>query len=186
MFLGCKCIYKHFVETKNNELWFLEHLLYSFLVIKTTEQEFGQNQCHDIIRSSEMNMLLLSAEDKLHKKGFSFKIVLKTDSKRRRILLSQFYYKVGKDKGSIFFQSLCEVAISQFAFLYSLGRKNGNLISCCGNIKKRMMCEAKPRTRLNNLKTCLSFPSLGLNTTIDSIKLTVLLWCINNICMYVI
>ena len=33
------------------------------------------------------------------------------------------------------------------------------------------MCEAKPRTRLNNLKTFL----IGLNTIIDSIKLTVLL-----------
>ena len=63
-------------------LRFLEHLLYSFFVIKTTTQEFEQNQCHDIIRSSEMNMLfskLLSAEDKLHKNGFLLKIVLKID-----------------------------------------------------------------------------------------------------------
>ena len=58
MFLGCNCIDKHFVETKNNLLGFLEHLLYffSFLLQKTTVQEFEQNQCHDIIRSSEMNM----------------------------------------------------------------------------------------------------------------------------------
>ena len=106
------------------------------------------------------------------------------------ILFSQFYYKVGKEKGSIFFQSLCEVAILHFCILV---KKNGYLISCCGNIKKRMMCEAKklieksrechnhkpqpakPRTRLNNLKTCLRFPCLCLNTIIDSIKLTVLL-----------
>ena len=63
MFLGCNCIDKHSVETKNNVLRFLEHLLYFilfyfiFVVIKTTAQEFEQNQCHDIIRSSEMNML---------------------------------------------------------------------------------------------------------------------------------
>ena len=43
-----------------------------------------------------------------------------------------------------------------------------------------MICEAKPRTRLNNLITCLRFPCLDLNTIIDSIKLTLLLWCINN------
>ena len=39
---------------------------------------------------------------------------------KQGILLSEFYYKVGKDKGSIFFQSLYEVAILHFAFL---GRK---------------------------------------------------------------
>ena len=33
------------------------------------------------------------------------------------ILLSQVYYKLGKDKGSIFFQSLCEVAILHFCIL---------------------------------------------------------------------
>ena len=49
------------------------------------------------------------------------------------------------------------------------------------------MCEVKPRTRrLNKLKACLRFPCLGLNTIIDSIKLTVLLKCVNNINMYVI
>ena len=32
MFLGCNCIDKHFVETKNNVLRFLEHLLYSFVL----------------------------------------------------------------------------------------------------------------------------------------------------------
>ena len=66
-------------------LRFLEHLLYSFFVcvIKTTAQEFEQNQCHDIIMSSEMNMIFsksLSAEDKLHKNVFSL-IVLKIDLK---------------------------------------------------------------------------------------------------------
>ena len=44
-------------------LRFLEYLLYSFFfsffffVVKNTVQEFEQHQCHDIIRSSEMNML---------------------------------------------------------------------------------------------------------------------------------
>ena len=32
-------------------------------------------------------------------------------------------------------------------------------------------CSAKPRKRLNNLKTCLRFPYLGLNTIRDSIIL---------------
>ena len=77
MFLGGNCADKHFVETKNNLLRFLEHLLFFvclfvcccffvffcffFVVvvvfIKATVQEFEQNQCHDIIRSSEMNVL---------------------------------------------------------------------------------------------------------------------------------
>ena len=105
----------------------------------------------------------------------------KKKKKTRRILLSQFYYKVDKDKGSVFFH--CYFA---FCIFVVLGKKNGYLISCCGNIKKRIMCEARPRTRLNNLKTCLRFPCLGLNTIIDSVKLTVLLWCINNINMYVV
>ena len=73
-----------------------------------------------------------------------------------------------------------------FSIFVFLGRKNGYLISCCENIKKRMMCETKPRTRLNNLKNCLRFPCLGLNSIIESIKLNLLLWCINNINMYVI
>ena len=60
MFLGNNCIDKHFVETKNNLLRFLERLLYFCFCfgIKTTAQEFEQNQCHDIIRSSDMNMFL--------------------------------------------------------------------------------------------------------------------------------
>ena len=32
-------------------------------------------------------------------------------------------------------------------------------------------CLAQPRMRLNNLKTCMRFLCLGLNTIIDSIKL---------------
>ena len=35
-----------------------------------------------------------------------------------------------------------------------------------------VLYSAKPRIRLNNLKTCLRFPCLGLNTIIDSINLT--------------
>ena len=64
---------------------FFFFFVFFFFVIKTTVQEFEQNQCHDIIRSSEMNMLfskLLSVEDKLHKNGFSLKIVLKIDLKK--------------------------------------------------------------------------------------------------------
>ena len=48
-----------------------------YFVIKTTVEEF-----HDIAKNSEMDMLFskqLSAEDKLHKYGFSLKIVLKID-----------------------------------------------------------------------------------------------------------
>ena len=45
------------------------------------------------------------------------------ERKKRRILLSQFYYKVGKDKCSIFFQSLCEVAVLHFSFFYSWAEK---------------------------------------------------------------
>ena len=73
-FLGCNCINKHFVETKNTVFRFLKHLLFFlllffclffffgffvvyfffvcfvlFFVIKATVQEFEQNQCHDII-----------------------------------------------------------------------------------------------------------------------------------------
>ena len=92
---------------------------------------------------------------------------------KQGILLSEFYYKVGKDKGSIFFQSLCEVAFLHFCILGQ--KKSSYLISCCGNIKKKMRCETMPRTRLNNLKTCLRCPCFGLYTIIDSIKLTVLL-----------
>ena len=33
MFLGCNCIDKHFVETKNNSLRFLEHLLCFFVCL---------------------------------------------------------------------------------------------------------------------------------------------------------
>ena len=61
---------------------FTVFFFFFFFVIKTTVQEFEQNQCHNITRSSEMNMLFsnyLSAEDKLHKNGFPLKTVLKID-----------------------------------------------------------------------------------------------------------
>ena len=57
-------------------------------------------------------------------------IVLKIDFKKW-ILLSKFYYKVGKDKGSIFFQSLCEVAILHFAFLYFWAEKMSTSFLTC-------------------------------------------------------
>ena len=173
MVLGFNCIYKHFVETKN-VLRFVEHLLYSFFFChKTTIQAFEQNQCHDIIRSSEMKMLFskqLSAEVKLHKNGFSLKIVLKMIKKG--YYYPSFIIRLTKIKALVSFSDFAKLLFCIFIFL---GRKNGYLISCCGNIKKRIMCETKTHTRLNNLITCLRFPCLGLNTIIDSIKLTVLL-----------
>ena len=68
MFLGCNCIDKHFVEEKKKKKkkQFVEifrtftvffFFFFFFFVVKTTAQAFEQNQCHDIIRSSEMNML---------------------------------------------------------------------------------------------------------------------------------
>ena len=69
MFFGCNCIYKHFVETKKKKKkgqcveFFRTFTVFFFFFFghkkttKTTVQEFEQNQCHDIIRSSEMNML---------------------------------------------------------------------------------------------------------------------------------
>ena len=36
---------------------------------------------------------------------------------KKRILLSQFYYKFGKNKGSIYFQSVCEAVIVHIVFL---------------------------------------------------------------------
>ena len=89
LFLGCNCFYKHFGERKKKKQCveiFRTFTVFFFLSKKkkkkTTAQEFEQNQCHDNIRSSEMNMLLVkkkSAEDKLHNNGFSLKIVLKID-----------------------------------------------------------------------------------------------------------
>ena len=71
MFLGCNCIDKHFVETvetknknkkkKTKKKRFVEIFrtvtVFFVFVMKTTAQKFEQNQCHDIIRSSEMSML---------------------------------------------------------------------------------------------------------------------------------
>ena len=69
------------------------------------------------------------AEDKCRKMVLSLKMCLNWFKTKKRILLSQFYYKVGKNNGSIFFQSVCEAAILQIAFLYSWAdRKNGYLI----------------------------------------------------------
>ena len=46
------------------------------------------------------------------------------------------YYKVDKNKGSIFFQAVYDDAILHIAFLYSWAdRKNGYPISCCRNEK---------------------------------------------------
>ena len=75
MFLGFNCIYNHFV-------FFFFFFFFFFFIVKTTVQNFEQNQFHDIIRRSEVDMLfskLLNAEDKFHKNGFSLKIVLKID-----------------------------------------------------------------------------------------------------------
>ena len=52
-----------------------------------------------------------------------------------RISLSQVYYKVGKNRGFIFFQSVCEELlfyILQFVFL-GRQKKMATFISCCGN-----------------------------------------------------
>ena len=98
--------------------------------------------------------------------------MLKINSKKKKKIKKKditvpVYYKLGADNGSI-----REIAILHFCIL---AKKKGHPISCCGNINKKMTCEAKPRTRLNNLKTCLEFSCLGLKTIIDTIKLTVLL-----------
>ena len=61
---------------------------------------------------------------------------------KKRILVSQFYYKVGKNKGYNFFQSVWKAAILHIAFLYSWAdRKNGYLIFFAVEMKKMMMCE---------------------------------------------
>ena len=68
--------------------------------------------------------------------------MLKIDLKKKKDITFLFYYKVGKDKGSISFSHFAKLL---FCFLHFciLGQKNDFLISCCGNIKKRMMCQAK-------------------------------------------
>ena len=57
-------------------------------------------------------------------------------------VISQFYYKVGKNKGSIFFQSVCEAAILHVAFCI-LGQTEKKWLPhfLVVEIKKRMMCE---------------------------------------------
>ena len=67
----------------------------------------------------------------MQKNGFVIKMCVLTDKKqKKRILFTQMYYKVDKNKGSIFFQAVYDDAILHIAFLYSWAdRKNGNLIS---------------------------------------------------------
>ena len=48
----------------------------------------------------------MSSEDKNAQNGFSLKIVFKIDLKKKT-LFSSFYYKVGKDKGSICYFAFC-------------------------------------------------------------------------------
>ena len=62
MFLGCNCIYKHFVDIKKKHCVQIFKTFIVFFVnkTKTTVHEFEQNQCHDIIRSSAMNMLFIT------------------------------------------------------------------------------------------------------------------------------
>ena len=64
---------------------------------------------------------------------FSLKLVFKIDSKKKKKKI----YKVGKDEGLFAFSHFVKLLFCIFVFL---GRKNGYLISCCGNIKKRIMC----------------------------------------------
>ena len=120
-----------------------------------------------------------SVKDKLHKTGFSLKI----DLKKNGYYFPSFIIRQAKIKVLFSFSHFVKLLFCIWHFVFLGRKKNGYLISCCGNINKTMMCEAKPRTRLNNLKTCLRFRCIGLNIIIDSIQLTVLLWCIN---MYVI
>ena len=57
---------------------------------------------------------------------------------KRKILLSQFYYEVCKNKGSIFFQSVCEAAILHITFVFILGQteRPAASFSCCGKEEK--------------------------------------------------
>ena len=59
-----------------------------------------------------------------------------------RILISQFYNKVGKNKGFVFFQSVCEAANLHIAFLNSwIDRKEWLPHFLAVETKKRMICE---------------------------------------------
>ena len=75
----------------------------------------------DMIRSSTgFSVNNLSCRRQKQKNGIVIKNYVKTDLKQKKgILLSQFYYKVSKNKGSIFFQAVCEAAILHISFLYS-------------------------------------------------------------------
>ena len=71
----------------------------------------------------------------MQENGFAITIFVYTDIKRR-ILFTQMYYKVDKNKGSIFFQVVYDDAILHIAFLYFWAdRKHDYLISCCRNRK---------------------------------------------------
>ena len=52
------------------------------------------------------------------------------------VVLSQFYYKIGKNKGSIFLQSVCEAAILHIAVLYSWAEYKNYLIFLRWNWRK--------------------------------------------------
>ena len=67
---------------------------------------------------------------------------MQKQTKKRRYYFSQIYYKVGKNKGSIFIQSICEAAILHIAFLYSWADRNKWIpYFLAEEMKKRMMCE---------------------------------------------
>ena len=76
----------------------------------------------------------------MQKNGFVIKNCVKTDLKqKKRILLSKCYYKVGKNKGSIFFQSVCKAAFLHIVFLYEFlvrQKKMAASFSCCANEEK--------------------------------------------------
>ena len=115
----------------------------------------------------------------------------------QNVLVSQFYYKVGKNKGYNFFQSVWEAAILHIAFLYSWAdRKKWLPYFLAVEMKKMMMCEKNNQWWCWGLhkeisgsfsdyssharqslawdwiiwKLAWDFPCLGLNTIIDSIK----------------
>ena len=77
----------------------------------------------------------------MQKNSFVNKNCVITDLKKekKKILLSQFF-KVGKTKGSIFFQSVCEAAILHILNIafYILGQteKMATSFSCCGKEEK--------------------------------------------------
>ena len=71
----------------------------------------------------------------MQKHIFVIKNVLTLFKTIKRILVSQFYYKVGKNKDYNFFQSVWDAAILHIVFLYSWADRKKWLpyIFCCGN-----------------------------------------------------